>query len=105
MSVREREPERRWLALALPLFPVEVARRGSHGLDEPSGARRGAAKPLALVERKGGSLYVVAASLEALEGGVRAGSTHAHALAAVPELVVRERKPEAERDALLALGR
>lgn len=89
--------ERRWLALALPLFPVEVARRGQRP-DE-------AGRPLALVERKGGSLIVRAASREALAQGVRAGSTHAQALAAAPDLVVRERREETERDALLALAR
>jgi protein ImuB len=97
VSLREAPPrESRWLALALPFFPVEVARRISPGL---------AGRPLALVERKGGSLYVRAASLEALEAGVRTGSTHAHALAACPELAVRERSEADERDALLALAR
>ncbi|MBI3725893.1 DNA polymerase Y family protein [bacterium] len=86
----------RILALVFPALPIEVARRAA---PELSG------KKLALLERRGGSLHVSAASNEAQGEGVRPGSTHAHALAAAPGLLVREHRPEQDRAALLELAR
>src|SRR5581483_9794016 len=86
------------LALIFPRLPVEVVLRSS-----PDLARTG--RPLALVEARGGALHVSAASRAALELGVRVGSTHAHALALAPDLLVRERRPEEEREALRAIAR
>lgn len=88
----------RTLAIVLPHLPIEVVLRAS-----PDLARGG--RPVALVEARGGSLHVVAASRAALELGVQVGSTHANALAVAPDLVVRDRLPEEERAALRALAR
>ena len=89
----------RTLALLLPGLPLEVVLRS----DERGAQDR--ERPLALVEARGGSLHVVAASPAALEAGVVVGATHAHALAAAPGLLVRERCPEEEKEALRALAR
>lgn len=104
----------RVLALVLPDLPVEVARRAAPRLcgrplalvtTHLHGARRPARRPRAKGPARAGTLRLAAASREARAQGVRPGMTCAHALALLPDLVVREHRPEDDDAVLLGLAR
>ena len=121
MSRRARAPRpatpirQRILALALPELSIEAARRAAPRLvgrpmvlvtSGKPGARRPRRKAPATTPRaRTGTLRVAAASVEARAQGVRPGMTCAHALAVLPDLVVREHRPEDDDAALLGLAR
>ncbi|MBX3469119.1 MAG: hypothetical protein KF878_19785 [Planctomycetes bacterium] len=103
----------RVLALVLPDLPVEVARRAAPRLcgrplalvtTHLHGARRPARRPRAKGPARAGTLRLAAASREARAQGVRPGMTCAHALALLPDLVVREHRPEDDDAVLLGLA-
>lgn len=132
MSPRTRAPRaptrQRVLALALPELSIEAVRRAAPRLVGRPLALVTAGKPGARRTRRkasspgpgaaasgppasprarasAGTLRVAAASAEARAQGVRPGMTCAHALAVLPDLVVREHRPEDDAAALLGLAR
>ncbi|MEO8486704.1 MAG: DNA polymerase Y family protein [Betaproteobacteria bacterium] len=84
-----------WAALLLSDLPLEVYARGLSDAD--------AARPFAVTS--GGSRpHVVVANAAAREAGVKRGAPVAGALALVPGIVLRERDPAAETQALEAVA-
>ena len=82
-----------WLALHFTTFAVEIFSRGSV-----------ASEPLAVAERQGRRTRVAACNAAAVACGVRPGMAVSAAQALVDTLVVRERDPLAEREALSGLA-
>ncbi len=84
----------RFLALAVPAFPLAARLRADADLSD---------RPVAVTSGRGTAARVVAASRPARERGVRPGMGIARARALLPDLLVLPRDPEAERSAAEAL--
>jgi protein ImuB len=82
-----------WLAIHLPLLPLEAFGRGTAD-----------ARPLALAERQGGAQRVRLCTPEALALGIRPGQGVAAARALCAELLILERQRGAELRALEGLA-
>ena len=84
-----------WTCLLLPSLPLDVFARAQAPAD--------AARPFA-VTTGGHYPRIVAANAAAIEAGVCAGQLVSAALALAPDLVLRDRDPDAEAAALAALA-
>jgi protein ImuB len=84
-------PERLWLCLYLPQLPLEAS-GGDPGTHRAVAARAGRTSVILLCDEA------------ARQHGVQPGMPVNAALALVPELAIRARKPEREREALRALA-
>ncbi|MGU3494748.1 Y-family DNA polymerase [Xanthobacteraceae bacterium A53D] len=87
---------RRYLALAFPLLPTDRLRRQGFG-QQDAGAEAQPAPPLVVVETQRGAMRLVAADRRALGLGLTPGLALADARARVPDMMVAEADPYADR--------